>query len=61
MKEIFEGALQKIFKKKERKIDIELINYTSIDIEMSTNIKDDNSMQIILTDKKDREIVENKK
>lgn len=61
MGKIFREALEKIFKVKKLKTEIELINNTDIDIDAIVKTNDDGSIQVILIDKKDKEIIMNRK
>lgn len=57
MKRIFKKILKKFFK---RKIEIELVNYTGMDIDVLVEEINENSLKLIIINKKEREILENK-
>lgn len=51
--------LNKLFKKQKRKINIEITNYTGIDIDADIRIVSEDTVEIILVEKDKKEVLQN--
>ena len=51
--------LNKLFKKQKRKINIEITNYTGIDIDVEIRIVSEDTIEIILVEKDKKEVLQN--
>ena len=51
--------LNKLFKKQKRKINIEITNYTGIDIDVDIRIVSEDTVEIILVEKDKTEVLQN--
>ena len=51
--------LNKLFKKQKRKINIEITNYTGIDIDVDIRIVSEDTVEIILVEKDKKEVLQN--